>query len=93
MKFEIPEIPPDSLHPQLKKTMESITEKLESKDFSIFKSDYWTDENKLAIFIFELNVYKQSKYIIHEGPKIWSKKSCDNFKNYRGINCIVLMIY
>lgn len=84
LKFEIPEIPPDSLHPQLNKTMESITEKLETKDFSIFKSDYWTDENKLAIFIFELNVYKQSKYIIHEGPKIWSKKSCDNFKNYRG---------
>lgn len=82
LKFNIPEIPPDSLHPQLKKTMESICEKLESYEFSIFKSDYWTDEVKNAFFIYELNVYKQSKYIIHEGPKIWSKKACDNFKSY-----------
>ncbi len=84
LKFKIPEIPPDSLHPQLKKTMESLSEKLENKEFSVFKSDYWTDENEFAFFIYELNVFKQNKYVIHEGPKIWSKQACDNFKKRRG---------
>ena len=79
IKFNIPDVPVDALHPQLKKTQVSIEEKLEDNDFSVFKSDYWTDENKIAIFIFELNVYKQSKYRIHEGPKIWDKKASDNF--------------
>ena len=79
IKFNTPNVPADSLHPQLKKTQQSIEEKLESNDFFVFKSDYWTDENKIAIFIFELNVYKQNKYRIHEGPKIWDKKASSNF--------------
>ncbi|RBQ24339.1 CCA-adding enzyme [Candidatus Methanobinarius endosymbioticus] len=79
LSFDIPDVPADSLHPQLKKTQQSISEKLEDNDFSVFKSDYWTDEENKAIFIFELNVYKQNKYYIHEGPKIWDKKACDQF--------------
>ncbi len=79
IKFNIPDIPVDSIHPQLKKTQESIEEKLEDNDFSVFKSDYWTDEKKIGLFIFELNVYKQSNYYIHEGPKVWDRKACDNF--------------
>ena len=27
-----------------------------------------------------MNVFRQSKYKIHEGPKVWPKKACDNFK-------------
>jgi len=79
LKFNIPEVPVDTLHPQLKKTVDSIGEKLEDNDFSVFKSDYWTDEEKIAIFILELNVYKQSRYRIHEGPKIWDKKASNDF--------------
>ncbi len=80
IKFNIPEISADSLHPQLFKTVESLSEKLMNEEFSVFKYDYWTNENDFAVFILELNVFKQSKYIIHEGPKIWAKKACDNFK-------------
>lgn len=79
ISFDIPDVSVDSLHPQLRKTTQSITEKLEDNEFSVFKSDYWSDEENIAIFIFELNVYKQNKYYIHEGPKIWDKKACDNF--------------
>ncbi len=77
--FDIPDVSVDSLHPQLKKTTQSIEEKLEDNEFSVFKSDYWTDEEDIAIFVLELNVYKQNKYYIHEGPKIWDKNACDNF--------------
>ena len=81
LKFKIPDIPPDSLYPQLKKTLESISTKLEKEDFKIFKSDYWSDDEKYAFFIIELNIYHQTKYKIQKGPKIWTRKACDNFKN------------
>jgi len=90
IKFNIPSVPVDTLHPQLRKTQQSLEEKLEDNDFSVFKSDYWTDEDKIAIFIFELNVYKQSKYRIHEGPKIWDKQASCNFLATHKDICYVL---
>ena len=81
LKFKIPEnISADALHPQLLKTVSSICEKIEMEEFSVFKYDYWTDEERLVIFTIELNVFKQGKYYIHKGPKVWPKKACDNFK-------------
>ncbi len=80
IKFPIPEISADTLHPQLLKTIDSICEKLEGEDFSVFKYAYWTDEERYVIFTIELNVFKQGKYYIHEGPKVWPKKACENFK-------------
>ena len=54
------------------------------EDFSVFKYDYWTDEEKYVIFTIELDVFKQGKYYIHKGPKVWHKKACDNFKEKWG---------
>ncbi|MCC7562176.1 MAG: CCA tRNA nucleotidyltransferase [Methanobrevibacter arboriphilus] len=90
IKFNIPDISVDSIHPQLKKTQQSIEEKLEDNDFSVFKSDYWTDEKKIGVFIFELSVYKQSKYYIHEGPRVWDKKACENFIKSHGEDYYIL---
>ena len=70
----------DALHPQLLKTVSSICEKIEMEEFSVFKYDYWTDEERFVIFTIELNVFKQGKYYIHKGPKVWPKKACGNFK-------------
>lgn len=80
IKFPIPEMSADALHPQLLKTIQSICEKIDMEEFSVFKYDYWTDEEKYVIFTIELNVFKQGKYYIHKGPKVWPKKACDNFK-------------
>ena len=80
IKFPIPEMSADALHPQLLKTVSSICEKIEMEEFSVFKYDYWTDEEKFVIFTIELNVFKQGKYYIHKGPKVWPKKACDDFK-------------
>ncbi len=81
IKFHIPDIiSSDVLHPQLLKTVSSICEKINMEEFSVFKYDYWTDEEEYVIFTIELNVFKQGKYYIHKGPKVWPKKACDNFK-------------
>ena len=81
IKFPIrEEISADALHPQLLKTIDSICEKLEAEEFSVFKHAYWTDEEEFVIFTIELNVFKQGKYYIHQGPKVWPQKACENFK-------------
>lgn len=79
IKFPIPEMNADALHPQLLKTVESISNKLDQEEFSVYRHDYWTDEESIVIFIIELNVFKQSKYYVHEGPKVWNRKAFDNF--------------
>ncbi len=85
IKFPIDQdIPADALHPQLLKTIDSICEKIDMEDFSVFKHDYWTDEKNFVIFTIELNVFRQSKYYIHKGPKVWPRKACANFKEKWG---------
>ena len=80
IKFPIPDMAADALHPQLLKTIDSICEKIDLEDFSVFKHGYWTDEENFVIFTIELNVFRQSKYYIHKGPKVWPRKACANFK-------------
>jgi tRNA nucleotidyltransferase (CCA-adding enzyme) len=91
--FNIPEIPVDTLHPQLKKTEESLSEKLEEEDFKVFKSGYWTNEKNKGVLIFNMDVYKLNNIKIHYGPKIWVKQACDNFKKANGSNCYCLNEY
>lgn len=94
LKFPIPEITQDSLYPQLKKTLESLTSKIEKEDFKTFKTDYWSDDEEYAFFILELNVYTQTKYKIQKGPKIWTQKACNNFKNaHKDKNIYILNDY
>ena len=94
ISFEVPEIILDSLHPQLKKTLESICEKLEEEDFSVFKYDYWTNEKDLAIFLIEMTTHTLNNIKVHYGPKIFSKKACINFQKIHGIkNCYTLNDY
>ncbi|WP_409199425.1 CCA tRNA nucleotidyltransferase [Methanobrevibacter sp. DSM 116169] len=91
ISFKIPEIVHDALHPQLKKTLESICEKLEDNEFKVFKSDYWSDEENIAIFILEMEVFKLSNIKVHYGPKIFAKKACLNFQKIHGReNCYTL---
>ena len=75
----IPEMNADALHPQLLKTVESISHKLELEEFSVYRNTYWTDEESIVVFIIELNVFKQTKYYIHEGPKVWKGLAYNNF--------------
>ena len=91
IKFDIPEIPLDTLHPQLKKTADSIKRILNKNDFLVFQVDYWTDEVNSAVILLELIVFKLNAIKIHQGPKIFYKQACDNFIDKFGLeNCYVL---
>ncbi|OWT32736.1 CCA-adding enzyme [Methanobrevibacter sp. 87.7] len=90
IEFDIPNVVADTLHPQLKKTEESLREKFEEEDFKVFKSGYWTNEKDKGILIFEMEVYKLNNIKVHYGPKIWAKKACENFKKANGENCYCL---
>ena len=90
VEFEIPEIPLDTLHPQLKKTVNSIAEQLDKNNFKVFNHDYWTDEENFGIFIFEMSNTKISKVEVNYGPKVFYKKACQQFIDAHGIeNCYI----
>lgn len=90
IEFDIPSVPVDTLHPQLKKTEESLREKIEEEGFEVFKSGYWTNEKDNGILIYDMNISKLNNIKVHYGPKIWAKQACINFKKANGNKCYVL---
>lgn len=90
IEFNIPEIPLDTLHPQLKKTVSSIAERLNKNEFNVFNYGYWSDEKDVAIFLFEMANSKLNRVVINKGPKIFIKKACKQFIDAHGIeNCFI----
>ena len=90
IKFTIPQIPIDTLHPQLMKTVDAIAKRLEENKFNVFNHGYWTNEDNIAIFIFEMINSKLNSVDITKGPKIFFKKACNQFIEAHGIeNCYV----
>lgn len=90
VEFNIPNIPVDSIHPQLRKTANSISEILNKKGFNVFNSGYWTDEKNIGILLFEMASIKLNTVDINKGPKIFYKKACEQFIKAHGLeNCYV----
>ena len=91
IKFDIPQIPLDTLHPQLKKTADSLKRQLSKNDFLVFQHDYWTDEESCAVILLELAVSKLNNIKVHEGPRVYYRQACDNFIEKFGLeNCYLL---
>ena len=91
IKFDIPQIPLDTLHPQLKKTADSLKRQLDKNDFLVFQHDYWTDEESCAVILLELAVSKLNNIKVHEGPRVYYRQACDNFIEKFGLeNCYLL---
>ena len=94
VRFDIPEMPLDTLHPQLKKTCESLKRKLNDAEFNVFKADYWSDEIKSGIILIEMASSKLNDIKVNVGPKVFIRKACDNFTaKYGRENCYVLDDY
>lgn len=90
IKFNIPQIPLDTLHPQLRKTCDSLAEKLEKEEFNVYNADYWSDEKDIAILVLEMANSKLNSVKINYGPKIFIEKACKQFIDAHGIeNCYV----
>ena len=91
IKFSMPDMPLDTLYPQLKVTTESLVEKLTDAEFNVFDYGYWSDEESECIILLEMASSKLNNVKVNIGPKVFIKKACDNFTNkYGAENCYIL---
>ena len=90
ISFDIPEIPLDTLHPQLKMTTEALAEKINDEEFLVFRADYSSNEVDSAVILLEMTSSKLNKIKINTGPKIYLTKACNNFTaKYGAENCYI----
>ena len=90
IKFNIPDIPLDTLHPQLKKTTEALERKLNDEEFNVFKADYWSDEIAKAVILIEMASSRLNDIRVNVGPKVFINQACENFvAKYGRENCYV----
>ena len=94
IKFDIPEIPLDTLHPQIRKTTEALERKLNDEEFNVFRADYWTDESEYGVILLEMASSTLNNVKINVGPKVFINRACNNFANkYGAENCYILGDY
>ena len=84
IRFDIPDIPLDTLHPQLRKTTEALERKLNDEEFLVFKADYWSDEVSNAVILLEMASSSLNDIKVNVGPKIFINQACENFANKYG---------
>lgn len=90
IKFDIPEMPLDTLHPQLRKTCQALERKLNSEEFNVFKADYWSDEVDTCIILLEMASSKLNNVKVNIGPKVFITQACENFVGkYGRENCYI----
>lgn len=90
IRFDIPDIPLDTLHPQLKKTCEALENKLNTEEFNVFKADYWSDEIINCVILLEMASSKLNNIKVNKGPKVFITRACENFvSKYGRENCYI----
>ena len=88
IKFDFPDMPLDTLHPQLKMTTEALAEKITQEEFNVFRSNYSTDEVDTAVILLEMASSKLNYLKVNQGPKVFFSKACNNFTDkYGAENC------
>ena len=91
IKFNIPEMPLDTLHPQLKMTTASLVEKINNEEFNVFKGDYSSNEDDSAVILLEMASSKLNNVKINYGPKVFITQACNNFTDkYGPENCYII---
>ncbi|MDO5846173.1 MAG: CCA tRNA nucleotidyltransferase [Methanocorpusculum sp.] len=78
LSFTTPDYVPDTIVPQLRKTMESIRAMLEHEEFSVHRAEVAMGEAHCLI-IFELFTSKLPEIIVREGPPVWNHENADKF--------------
>lgn len=90
VSFNIPEMPLDTLHPQLKKTCDALERKLNDEEFNVFKADYWSDEILTGVILIEMASSHLNDIKVNVGPKVFINQACENFvAKYGRENCYV----
>lgn len=76
--LKTPEYVPDTVVPQLRKTMESLRRMLESEEFSIHRCETAMGEEHCLI-LFEFSVSELPRIRIRPGPPVWNHENADKF--------------
>ncbi|MFH1448323.1 MAG: CCA tRNA nucleotidyltransferase [Candidatus Micrarchaeota archaeon] len=77
--FPAPDVVPDILWPQLKRTERNLAKHMELGEFSIFGKSHWTDEAKRCVLLFEFTVFQLPLLEKVSGPPVFQAVDCDNF--------------
>ncbi|RLF39727.1 MAG: CCA tRNA nucleotidyltransferase [Thermoplasmata archaeon] len=84
IKLEKPDIVPDNLYPQIRKSVRRIKQACEEADFEILESKFAVTENAIYL-IFKPKKKTLSPTIIHRGPPEKEKEHVERFlKKWRG---------
>lgn len=84
VSFRAPDVIPDILWPQLRKTANRVRDILNEYDFSVLNHIAWSDDASTAALVFEMEVWELPRYRKIEGPSIFSLKHSQDFlKKYR----------
>ncbi|MCS7097050.1 MAG: CCA tRNA nucleotidyltransferase [Candidatus Methanomethylicia archaeon] len=99
---ECPKVHSEILWGQLHKSVDGLKNLISNSGFKVINYDVWSNEENLAIFIFELESAKLPKIKRHVGPPIFIKSEVKKFLNkyvhsptifsgpkIEGSNCVV----
>jgi tRNA nucleotidyltransferase (CCA-adding enzyme) len=79
VKFEPPKIVPDILWPQLRRFADRLEQILKENEFIIQRKDIYTDENKLAIILLEMEISKLPRVDKRIGPSVFDLDDSERF--------------
>jgi tRNA nucleotidyltransferase (CCA-adding enzyme) len=90
IKFKMPDMPLDTLYPQLRMTARALAQKLDGCEFNVFHHDIWSDEESVCVFLIELASSTLNSVEFNRGPKVFLHQACENFTSkYGRENCHV----
>jgi len=80
IRFPAPKLMvPDTLWPQLRRTARILFDRLNSAGFEVFDYNYWTDEDKECIVIFQFTVSELPNLEKVTGPEIQFEEGAADF--------------
>jgi len=77
--FKPPKVVPDILWPQLRRFGKRLVSILHAHEFSVHFWDVWSDEDKLAVLLMELEIWKMPTIDERVGPNVFDIKNSENF--------------
>ncbi len=79
LAFKTPQVVPDILWPQLRKTKKRIESILKENEFVVLRSECWSDERKTSVILVEMQVNKLPIIDKKIGPWVFDEKNAKNF--------------
>ncbi|MDJ1431364.1 CCA tRNA nucleotidyltransferase [Halostagnicola sp. A-GB9-2] len=77
VRFEAPDLVEDQLYPQLRKSLEGVTDKLDAYGFDVFRATTFADET--AVIFAELAVTERPALERHDGPPVHVRNHAEGF--------------